>query len=235
MSDEEILVDTPLIPDADADEEMGPGDSETIADEELRGSRFLLVRRAIEAIDIDGAPGGAIKFACTFHSSPGTRFVEARLALRLNDPPGVNVYDLAPREVRENEPVRFKVDDKGKLSLGYAKIGAELGHESGSSTEFAVYHCVVKGSGANTALAKWDFTENPHKQDGIGHEQVLALTIPATGKVAATLSVSARLARPGLKGAFDAIRELVIGNEERNYQISFTIPPKKRSGLLNWL
>lgn len=235
MSDEEILVDTPLVPDADADEEMGPGDTETIADEELRGSRFLLVRRAVEAIDIDGAPGGAVKFACTFHSSPGTRFVEARLALRLNEPPGVNVYDLAPREVRENEPVRFKVDDKGKLSLGYAKIGAELGHESGSSTEFAVYHCVVKGSGANTALAKWDFAENPHKQDGIGHEQVLALTIPATGKVAGTLSVSARLVRPGLKGAFDAVRELVIGNDERNYQISFTIPPKKRSGFLSWL
>lgn len=118
MNDEEILVDTPLVPDPDADEELGPGDSETIADEELRGSRFLLVRRAVEAIDIEGATGGAIKFACTFHASPGTRFVAARLALRLNEPPGVNVYDLAPREVRESEPVRFKVDDKGKLSLG---------------------------------------------------------------------------------------------------------------------
>jgi hypothetical protein len=235
MNDEEILVDASLVPDPDADEELGPGSTETIADEELRGSHFLLVRRAVEAIDIDGSPGGAVKFACTFHSSPGTRFVEARLILRLNEPPGVNVYDLAPREVRENEPVRFKVDDKGKLSLGYAKVGAEFGQESGSSTEFAVYHCSVKGSGANTALARWDFTENPYKRDGIGHEQVLALTISATARVAGTLSVSARLVRPGLKGALDAIRELVLGNNERNYQISFTIPPKKRARLLDWL
>jgi hypothetical protein len=38
-----------------------------------------------------------------------------------------------------------------------------------------------------------------------------------------------------LKGALDAIRDLVVGNDERNYQVSFTIPPKKRSGLLGWL
>lgn len=234
MDDHEILIDAPLVPDADADEEMGSSNTETITDEDLRGSRFLLVRRAVEAIDIDGTPGGAIKFACTFHAVSGTRFVEARLALRLSEPPGVNIHDLAPREVRENEPVRFKVDDKGKFSLGYAKVGAELGQESEKSAEFAIYHCAIKGSGENTALARWDFTENPHKQDGIGHEQVLALTIPVTGRVAGTLSVSARLVRPGLKGTWDAIRELVIGADERNYPLSFTIPPKTRSGFLNW-
>jgi len=235
MADNEILIDAPLVPDTDADEEMGSGNTETITDNDVRGSRFLLVRRAVEAIDISGTPGGAIKFACTFHAVPGTRFVEARLALRLNEPPGVYINDLAPREVRENEPVRFKLDDKGQLSLGYAKLGAEFGQESGTSKEFAVYHCAVKGSGENTALALWDFAENPHKQDGIGHEQVLALTIAATGRVAGTLSVSARLARPGLKGTWDAIREMVIGTDERNYPVSFTIPPKARSGFLSWL
>ena len=235
MTNDEILIDAPLVPDADADEEMGPGGAEAIADEDLRGSRFLLVRRAVEAIDISGTPGGAIKFACTFHAAPGTRFVEARLVLRLREPPGVNIHDLAPREVRENEPVRFKIDEKGKLSLGYAKVGAELGQESGTSAEFAVYHCAVKGSGANTTLARWDFIENPHKQDGLGHEQVLALTIPATGQVAGSINVSARLVRPGLKGTWDAIREMVIGEQERNYPVAFTIPPKTRSGFLSWL
>ena len=90
---------------------------------------------------------------------------------------------------------------------------------------------LIKGSGENSALARWDFTENPHKQDGIGHEQVLALTIPVIGRVVGTLSVSARLVRPGLKGTWDAIREMVIGANESNYPISFTIPPKTRSEL----
>jgi hypothetical protein len=195
---------------------------------------FLLVRRAVETIDISGTPGGAIKFACTFHAAPRMRFVEARMALRLTEPPGVTIHDVAPREVRENEPVRFRLNDKGKLSLSYAQIGADLGQEHEASTEFAVYHCTVKGSGENTALARWDFTENPHKQDGIGHEQVLALTVPVTGRVTGSLSISARLVRPGLKGAWDAIRDMVIGNDERSYPVSFTIPPKKRSGILSW-
>lgn len=231
---DEILIDAPLVPDPDADEEMGPGGAEAIADEDLRGSRFLLVRRAIEAIDISGTQGGAIKFACTFHAAAGTRFVEARLALRLTEPPGVSIHDLAPREVRENEPVRFNLDEKGKLSLGYAKVGAEFGQESGTTTEFAIYHCAVKGSGENTMLARWDFIENPHKQDGIGHEQVLALTIPVIGQVVGNISVSARLVRPGLKGTWDAIREMVVGEQERNYPVFFTIPLKTRSGILSW-
>lgn len=234
MSDREILIDAPLVSDPDADNEMGLGDAETIADEDLRGSRFLLVQRAVESIDIDGTPGGAIKFACTFHSAPGTRFVEAGLTLRLDEPPDVKIHDLAPHEVRENEPVRFKLDDKGKLSLGYADLGVNVDQEAGLSKEFAIYHCAVKGVGENTRVAMWDFTENPHKRDGIGHEQVLVLTIPATGQVTGNLSISARLARPGLKGTWDAIREMIIGGSERKYSISFTIPPKTRSGFLGW-
>lgn len=231
---DEILIDAPLVPDTDADKELGPRDAKAIADEDLQGSRFLLVRRAVEAIDISGTPGGAIKFACTFHAAAGTRFVEARLVLRLTEPPGVSIHDLAPREVRESEPARFKLDEKGKLSLGYDKVGAGFGQESGTTTEFAIYHCAVRGSGENTMLARWDFIENPHKKDGLGHEQVLALTIPVTGQVAGDISVSARLVRPGLKGAWDAIREMVIGEQERSYPISFTIPPKTSSGILSW-
>jgi hypothetical protein len=69
---------------------------------------------------------------------------------------------------------------------------------------------------------------------GLGHEQVLALTMPATGRVAGSISVRARLVRPGLKGAWDAIREMVVGERERNYAVSFDIPPKTRSGFLRW-
>lgn len=232
MNNQNTLIDVPLVADPDADEEMGSSSSETIADEHLRGSRFLMVQRAVESIDIGGTRGGAIKFACTFHAAPGARFVEAGLTLRLSEPQGVKIHDLAPREVRENEPVRFKIDDKGKLSLGYADV--KIGQESGATTEFATYHCSIKGSGENTSLAIWDFIENPYKLEGITHEQVLVLIIPVTGQITGTVSVNARLVRRGLKGAWDAIRDMVIGGSEQRYPISFTIPPKGRSGFLGW-
>ena len=44
--EETLLIDSPLVPDPDADEEMGSTDVEAIADEDLKGSRLLLVRRA---------------------------------------------------------------------------------------------------------------------------------------------------------------------------------------------
>lgn len=223
-ANEVLLIDEPLTPDPDADEELGPGDLEAIADEDLKGSRLLLVRRAVEAVELDGAPGGAVQFACTFQPARDARFTWARLLLRLDTPPGVRVIDLAPRVVRENEPVRFTLDRSGKISLVYQ--GAEAGVERGTHKEYSVYNCSIQGSGEGTALARWDFNESPHLKDGLGREQVLALTVPVTGPVTATVTVNARLARKGLRARIEAIRDLVLGARpgERHYPISFEIP-----------
>ncbi|HEX8141477.1 MAG TPA: hypothetical protein VF553_02710 [Pyrinomonadaceae bacterium] len=222
--DEMLLIDEPLAPDPDADEEMGPGDVEAIADEDLKGSRLLLVRRAAEAVDLDGTPGGAVEFACTFQPGRDARFTWARLLLRLNTPAGIHIVDLAPRVVREDEPVRFTLDRSGKLGLSYQI--AEASVERGTHKEYAVYNCSIQGSGEGTSLARWDFNENPHRKDGLGREQVLALTLPVNGSVTGTVSVNARVTRPGLRGRMDAIRDLVLGTrpEERHYAIAFEIP-----------
>lgn len=221
--DESVLVDAALVPDPDAGEELGPTDVEAIADEELKGSRLLLVRRAVEPVDLGGTPGGAVEFACTFQPGRGTRFTWARLLLRLKSPEGVRIVDLAPREVRENEPVRFTLDRSGKLSLSYQVV--EAGLEAGRQKEFSVYQCSVHGSGEGTALARWDFNESPHRKDGIGREQPLALTLPVTGRVTGTVSVSARCVRQGLRGSIEALRDMILGGpDEQHYPISFEIP-----------
>lgn len=220
--DDAILVDTPLVPDPDADEELGPGDVVAIADEDIRGCRLLIVRRAVEPIEVDGGAGGAAQIACTFQPAPGLRFVWARLLLRLTSPDRVTIIDLAPREVREGEPVRFTVDGKGKIGVNYEFV--EVGIEEGVKKEFSVYHCAVQGSGEGTAIARWDFTENPHRRDGISREQVLALTLPVTGEVTGEVTVTARVTRPGIGGALDAIRDLVLGHGERRYPIRLVVP-----------
>lgn len=222
--DEMLLIDAPLVADPDADEEMGPGDAEAIADEDLEGSRLLLVRRVAEAVDLDGTPGGAVQIACTFQPARDTRFTWARLLLRLSTPQGVRIVDLAPRVVREDEPVRFTLDRSGKIGLSY-KV-AEASAEAGKHKEYVIYYCSIQGSGEGTSLARWDFNENPHRKDGLEREQVLALTVPVTGTVTGTVSVNARLTRAGLRGRIAAIRDLVLGANpgERSYPFAFEIP-----------
>lgn len=227
---DEVLLDAPLVADTGEGLETYRGEGlenyrgeppETLSDADLRGSRLLLVRRAVERIDVDGKPGGAVEIACVFHPAEGARFSWARVTLRLSDPLGARFVDVAPREVREGEPVKFTVDGKGKLGLKYQV--AEAGTEKSVKREFAVYHCAVQGSGESTSLARWDFAENPHRRDGIGREQVLALTLPVTGAVSGTLTAHARLVHGGLRGRF---RDLVVGGDrhERRYPVSFQVP-----------
>jgi hypothetical protein len=234
-TEQDVLIDAPLEPDPDATEELGPADVQAIADGDLKGSRLLLVRRAIEAVDIDGCPGGAVKLACTFQPAENCRFASARLVLKLTTPAGVRFADVQPVEVPEEKPVKFVLDRKGKLGLKYWKI--EGGSEAGAKIEYEIYHCVVTGSGQGTPLARWDFKENPHRRDGLGAAHVLVFTIPSVGPVAGEVIVTARLARLGLSGAVDAIRDLFLRPRKgRHYLVQFDIPATQPSpGLLHFL
>jgi hypothetical protein len=84
----------------------------------------------------------------------------------------------------------------------------------------------VQGSGEGTSLARWDFRENPDRRDGLGQEQVLTLTLAVTGRVTGSVIVSARLARAGLRGTIEAMRDMILGPQphERFYPMAFDIP-----------
>lgn len=224
--DDTLLIDAPLVPDSDADAEMGSTDIEAIADEDLKGSRLLLVRRAIEPIDLEGSSGGVIQLSCTFQPGQRTRFTWAQFRLRLLTPNGVRIIDLAPRNLNDPNPVEITIDRKGELKVTSLPVPIEPGVEIGSSKKYSKYTCLVQGSGSGTALARWDFRENPDKCDGIGPEQVLTLTLPVTGRVTGSVIVSARLARSGLRGSFEAVRDMIIGAQgnERSYPVTFEIP-----------
>lgn len=226
-SEDAVLVDSTLVPDPDAEEELGADAVAAIADEEIRGCRLLVVRRAVEPIELGGAAGGAVQLGCTFQPAPGLRFTWARLVLRLTGPDGVLIVDVAPRKVPEGEPVRFTVDGKGKI--GVNAQGVEVGAEETVKKEFTIYHCSVQGSGEGTSIARWDFAENPHSRGGIVREQVLALTLPATGDVTGEMTVTARLVRPGIGGALDAIRDLVLGQPDYRYSLRLVVPERTSS------
>lgn len=224
--EETLLIDAPLVPDPDADEELGSTDVEAIADEDLRGSRLLLVRRASEPIDLEGTPGGLVQLACTFQPGQGTRFTSAQFRLRLVTPDGIRIVDLAPRSLDDPNPVEVTLNRKGQLGLTSHTVPIEPIVEIGLSKKYVRYHCQVQGSGEGTSLARWDFMENPDRRDGIGQEQVLTLTLPVTGQVTGSVIVSARLARSGLRSSIEAIRDMILGAQpnERSYPITFEIP-----------
>jgi hypothetical protein len=215
----EVLVDEVLVPDPDAGQELGP-ESETIGDADLRGSRLLVVREEVAGAEYEGRPYGVVKLVCVFHPAEGARFSWARLTLQLDTPPGVRVLDLTPREAREGEPVQRILTDRRRFGLRVPQAGTE----TGSRTEFAVYHCSVQGSGAGTPNVWWSFEENPHREEGIGREQVLELTLPGWGRFSGTLTASARLVRGG-------IRDLILPRKphQRRYPVSFEIPAPSSS------
>ena len=141
-------------------------------------------------------------------------------------PDGIRIIDLAPRSLDDPNPVEFTVNRKGQLSVTSLPVSIESSVEIGSSKKYVRYHCRVQGSGEGTSLARWDFKENPDRRDGIGQEQVLTLSLPVTGQVTGRVIVSARLARSGLRGSIEAIRDMILGAKpnERSYPITFEIP-----------
>lgn len=218
-----VLLDEELIPDPDADLELSGADVEPVADEDVRGCRLLVVQRSAEPVEIDGKSGGAIQLFCTFQPGPQTRFTSASLLLKLISPNGIHIHSIAPRTVQEGQPIQFTINQKGHLGLKYSPIEANA--ETSRGTQFSVYHCSVQGSGEGTSIARWIFAENPQRRDGIGREQALAVVVPITGTVKGTLQIYSQIKRPGLQGAKDKVRDLVLQSPNREYAFSITIPP----------
>lgn len=220
--DENVLLNAPLVPDPDAGRELGSTEVQSIADKDIEGCRLLLTRRGVKRIDLDGRPGGAVEFGCAFQPADGARFVFAMLKLKLEDPAGLTFLDVAPESVSD-KAISFKVESKGKLSV--SKV-IDVGVEQNAQREYAVYFCVAQATGAGSSLARWTFRENPVRKDGLGTSQALGLTIPAVGLVKGTVTVAARIARPGLRGAADWVRDLILGPSagESRHHVAFEIP-----------
>lgn len=159
---------------------------------------------------------------CTFQAVAGARFDRAGIVLELGSPEWARFADVAPREVRDSEPVKIGVDRSGKVPFSAATVEANF--EASRSEEFTVYRCLVTGPGEGTRLARWEFSESPDRREGLPIEQRLLVTLAGQGRVSGGVSVSARLVRPGIAGAVDRVRELVFGGVERIRPIAFEFP-----------
>lgn len=227
------LADALFVSVSDAEKKLEPTDLEDSADADLQGSRLLLVRRAIEPIDLEGTAGGVVQFSCTFQPAPGTRFTSAQFNLWLKSPDGIKIIDLTPKKLDDSNPVEITLSGKGQLTIKNPAVPLEPGFEVSKSLKYAKYHCQISGSGEGSDEARWDFRENPDRRDGIGLEQVLTLTLPVIGWVTGEVIVSARLAKPGLQGGLEAIRDLILGPtpDERFYPLAFEIPKSSSNSL----
>jgi hypothetical protein len=228
---EAFLVDEPLVADPEADRELGRGDSsvEALSDEDIAGARFLLTRRAIERVEQDTFEGLAVALDANFQAPPGARFTDATVRMLLTSPDEARFEDVGPVTDPNPHPVKVSITRGGKVSLSVGEVAeAELSAEK--IIEFTKYTCRIQGLGAGTQRATWKLEEDIRTRDGIGRVNRLMVTLPGEGPFVADLLLRCQIRRPGIAGAVDRVRELVLGprlNHERRREIRLQAPPKE--------
>jgi hypothetical protein len=204
--DDAPLLEIALDPDPVADAELGPGDESLMTDDEVAGSRLIIVRRAVEPIDPASGKGGVLGLGCTFHAAAGARYIFAQVRVDLISPAGAVFADIAPRHVTADDAVKITVKRNGELSLGREPVKAGVG--GACEIESVYYPSLVEGSGGHARYALWRMRENGETRQGIGLDHFLAMTVPEAGDYEAEVTVTAQLARSGLAGIADAFRAL---------------------------
>lgn len=219
-----VLLDSPLVPDIDAETELRSGTSGLITDEELSECRLILRARATEPIRLNGAPGGLLALECIFHGIPqGARFSEVNLNLVFRDQnsgeAGSLVFvDVEPQLEELPEPVKMTyVIDEG---VEFTLLGGKVKAGGNTKREVFEYYRPIRGSGAGTTRARWDLWEDRSAQSGVQHETTLLCTIPATGTVRLGVAVRAKVE----KGLLQSIRNLALGPHERMQAFEIEIP-----------
>jgi hypothetical protein len=229
------LIDAPLVADNDADQELGGDAAVALSDQEIQGARVRLLCRTVERID--GADDVAVALTAEFQPAPATRFTHATVVLEMTMPEQTQIIEVAPTEVRTPDPITFKVTKSGKISLKKV-VDAELG--SAHEVSYSIYPCVVRGSGAASKFASWSFEEHVQTAAGIGQSQDLILTLAGSGPFSADVRVSARLLKPGVSGALQRVRDLILGPNLQSFRtrtVTFapSTPQPKKRGFFSFL
>jgi len=214
-----------LIPDAAERRELRGGHDQLIADEDIGRSRLLVRKRTAE--HVPEGEGGVIVFEVTFHADRGNRFESARLVLSIVTPKEAIFTDCQPRETLTSD-VEISIDENGKMQLGVPKmVVGEAG--VARKVSFAQRHRVLRGSGAGSKNIIWDFEEDPERKDGILHQTELVVTIPVVGTIECSLSVIARLGRPGLDGRLKQFRRMIFGDHNHLFSVDIPAAPSVKS------
>jgi hypothetical protein len=235
----ETLLDLPLVADPHADSELGAGPSkaELLSDDEIRGARFQLVRRTIERVEAGGTKGLAVAMDAYFHPAPGTRFTDAVLRINLSAPAGAVFADVAPEDMRDPEPVRFKITRNAALKITVSKLEGSARAER--EMEYVRYASRIVAIGAGGPRAMWTFAENERTGEPIGPVNRLVVTLAGDGPFDASTLMSCQLVRRGLGGLADRVRELILGPQLKlGVSTTFRIEApqeRKSSGWFDWL
>lgn len=219
-----VLVEEDLVADENADVELGgaPASADRPGDDEIHGSRFTLVRHAVEPVGEGEGAVLVVVLEASFQPAPGTRFSSAQVEISLFMPPEAIFADLAPREVREAEPVVFTLKSGATLNLGIKRVEAGVGRDA--TTEVSRYHCQVIGTGIGSRRVRWTLYENEAATDGIGSHQRFVIALSGHGPFELEAMTSCSLVRQGLVGIPGRVRELILGPHMKEGRLSrFTI------------
>jgi hypothetical protein len=220
MADNMVLLDAQLVPDPDSTLEMGVTRAELLTDEDIAGSRILIVKRKRGLKKPRDGDRAMTEIECTFHPAPTTRFVSARVTVKILAPQDATFLGVAPTIVSDPVKVEYNHEPNGKISIKVGVLSVAPTIAAHTKLEYDSYICHVRGSGEGSRRAIWDFDEDRNLKLGIGLSQALAMTVPSAHAVRGELNVSASLARNGVIGA---VRDMVLGKSRPEDTFNFMV------------
>jgi hypothetical protein len=149
-------------------------------------------------VSLGHTPEGAdvgydIPLHCVIHPHTGCHFRSAKLVVDLTATPGTVVRDMAPREVRGENPVEMTTTVGVGLTFDIipSAIEGELKRER--STRRTVHHPLILSSGRGFARALWDFRSGRDADLHPERELRLVVTAPEGVAVLARFNLRAQV------------------------------------------
>lgn len=186
------------------------GDEPAIIDEEVK----LLARETrlglaiLESREYEEANRKAryLSMRCVGDAHPECRIRWLYLAVKFPKGKDIRVEDLAPEEVKSEEPVKITTSYKGGLSLEVLKVKLAPEANIERSTETQAYFSTVRGTGKGFGYANWTFSTPDGMELYVNRDLSLLVSYPPElEELSATFTLRYRVAVKGFPGLIPLI------------------------------
>ena len=197
----QLLFDTPLEIDEDRLREGLRGGEVIIGDRDLsllqHQNRVALALGPVthlgRYLDEAGLSCYDIQLLCVLHPGVGCHFRYARLVVDLGNT-GALVRDMAPRDVRGDNPVEVITTVSAGLTFEIVPSVAGAGVKREQSTTRKLYYPRILASGKGFARAFWDFRSIPGEHLHSDRELRLLASAPAGAELWVRFNLLAQVA-----------------------------------------
>ena len=147
-----------------------------------------------------------LSMRCVGTAHPECQIRWLYLAIRFPDGKGIRVEDLAPEEVKSEEPVKITTSYSGGFSLEVLKVKLTPEANIERTTETQAYFSAVRGAGKGFGYANWTFSAPDGLELYVNRDLTLLVSYPPElEELSATFTLRYRVAVRGFPGLIPLI------------------------------